>query len=57
MADGRGLQKGNAALSIEQDIDLEALHKDFLVDHLPSGFRGYTSIQNMPETLTLKVVQ
>ena len=26
------------------------------MDHLPSGFRGYTSIQNMPETLTLKVV-
>jgi len=32
MADGRGLQKGNAALSIEQDINLEALRKGLLLE-------------------------
>jgi len=29
MTGGRSLQKGNTALSIEQDIDLEALEKGF----------------------------
>jgi len=33
MTDGRGLQKGNNALSIEQDIDIEALGKDFNFEH------------------------
>lgn len=42
MTDGRGLQKGNTALSIEQDIDLEALGKDFVLDRLvsTSGLRA-----------------
>jgi hypothetical protein len=31
MTDGRGLQKRNTALSIEQDIDFEALGKNALL--------------------------